>query len=207
MTDQILPGWANPIPYGTSEETSIVLDKASHNDFAAWDFSACLRVEDWPPDTRMSCTELEGNRAPDDVVPNHLGLIVISNRCREVMLTVEGTGNCIQFLQVQLDYRGKGLGIYFVMNVLSSIRALDKERSRYDVYTSLDEAPQPVGSIKTIRSLVLLPGLLKLAIPVFRLQEKLDWILFSPSLRAAIDSAGIMGFEWNEVSLSSDFAQ
>jgi hypothetical protein len=31
---------------------------------------------------------------------------------------------------------------------------MDKEHSRYDVYTLLDESSQPVGSVKTIRDLV-----------------------------------------------------
>ena len=197
-------GWASPIPYGTSEETSIVLDKASHDDFAAWDFAACAPIEDWPKDARMSCVDLEGNRSPDDVVPNHLGLIVVSQKCRDTMEEVPGIGNCVQFLPVQLDYRGEDFGVYYVVNVIASVAAFDNERSRYDVYTSLDVGGQPIGSVKSIRRLVLLPGALKADVPVFRLREKLTWVLFSPLLRSVIDLAGVTGFDWWEVALSSD---
>jgi hypothetical protein len=96
------------------------------------------------------------------------------------------------------------LGIYYVVNVLASLPAMDRERSRYEVYTSLDQSPQAVGSVKGIRNLVLLPGALKVNVLVFRLQEMLDWVLFSPSLRASMDAASVLGFEWWEVALSSD---
>jgi hypothetical protein len=203
-TDTNARGWANPIPYGTAEETSVVLDWASHDDFGSWDLAACGPIQDWPPDARMSCTELEGERKPDDVVPNHLGLIVVSQKCRDVMLSVPGASDCVQFLPCRLDYRGMNLGTYYVVNVIASVAAFDGERSRFDVYTSLDGSVQPVGSVKSIRHLVLLPGRLKAEVPVFRLREKLTWVIFSPSLRGALDSAGVTGFEWWEVALSSD---
>lgn len=197
-------GWARPIPYGTSEETSIMLDRASHGDFSAWELMTCTPIRNWPPDARMSCTELEGDRKPDDVVPNHLGLMVVSQRCRDAVLTVPGASACIEFLPLRLDYLGKDLGVYFVVNVQSAVSALDRERSRYEVYTSLDGGGQPVGSVKSIRNLVLLPGLLKSDVPVFRLREMPEWVLFSPSVRKALESAGVTGFEWWEVALSTE---
>ncbi len=161
-------------------------------------------MPNWPVDARMSCTELEGDRKPDDVVPNHLGIMVVSQRCREALLTVPGAGDCVQFLPLRLDYLANDLGVYYAVNVLKSISSLDRERSRYNVYTSLDGGGQPVGSVKSIRNLVLLPGLLKPDVPVFRLQEMPEWVLFSPSVRNALASAGVTGFEWWEVALSSD---
>lgn len=204
MTQGLKRGWARPIPYGTSEDLSIVLDSASHQDFAEWDLVHCTRISNWPLDAKMSCSELQGERAADDVVPNHLGLLVVSEKCRGTMLRVVGMEDCAQFLPVKLDYIRQDIGIYYIVNILASISALERERSRYDVYTSLDEVPLRSGSIKTIRRLVLLAGRLESRVPAFRLQEASEWILFSPLMRESLESAGITGFEWWEVALSSD---
>lgn len=206
MSNKTRIGWGCPIPYGTSEKTSVVLDRASNNDFSQWDFTACKAINDWPTSARMSCVELQGERRPDDVVPNHLGLIVVSEKCREVIQEIEGAEKCVEFLRVQLDYLGQDVGKFYVVNILASIAAMDRNLSRFDVYTSLDETPRRVGDIKTVRRLVLLPGLLKPEVPVFRLKESPMWVLFSPLLRAAIESADVRGFEWIEVSVSSDGA-
>ncbi len=203
MTNTGSLGWARPIPYGTSEDTSIMLDWASHDDFSSWDLMTCNPIRNWPTDARMSCTELEGDRKPDDVVPNHLGMMVVSPRCREAVLKVPGASGCAEFLPVRLDYLGNDLGVYFAVNVLRAVSVLDRERSRYEVFTSLDAGSQPIGRVKSIRNLVILPGLLKSDVPVFRLQEMPEWVLFSPSMRNALDSAGVTGFEWWEAALSN----
>ena len=53
---------------------------------------ACQPIDDWPANATMSCDEVEGDRFPDDVVPNHLGLFVVSERLKQMLLEVDPTG-------------------------------------------------------------------------------------------------------------------
>jgi hypothetical protein len=194
--------WVRSIPYGTSEDKSIVLDRANPDNFRAWPLDVCRPLSDWPADAAMSCTRLKGNRVPDDVVPNHLRLNVVSERARTVFQRLDPEGQLVQFLPVRLDYRGKDLGEYYVMNLLKSLSALNREQSNLVLFTSLDVSPQPVGTIKAIKRGVLNTADLEYAPHLFRLAEYPTWVLFSPVLQAELAAAGIAGFEFLPVSVA-----
>lgn len=149
MTDRKADSWARAIPYGTSEETSIVLDRASHDDFQDWNLEECKRISTWPADARMSCFELDGPRQPDDVVPNHLGLFIVSNRLRDCLIQ-GGAADFVQLLPVRLDYRGDDVGEFYVVNPLAALAALDFDVSEYSKFSSIDAAQQLAGQVKTI---------------------------------------------------------
>jgi hypothetical protein len=147
----------------------------------------------------MACTELDGVRVADDVVPNHLGLLVASERLKSVLLDVDPESALVQLLPVRLEYRGNDIGSYYVLNVLQALAALDRPSSSVDLYTSLDTAQQPIGTIKAIRRAVLDREALREAPPLFRLAEDKRWVLFSPELQAAIVEHSITGFHFTEI--------
>ena len=97
---------------------------------------------------------------------------------------------------MRLYYRGHDLGQFYLLNLLKAVSALDRGRSLFNVYTTLDLAPQPIGSIKAIRRAVLDAAALVEAPPMFRLAEQHSWVLFSPELRAKIVEQLIGGFHF-----------
>lgn len=202
MTSNERLRWGRVIPEATSEDDCIRLDSAKPNDFERWSLKSCTLIDDWPADASMSCTDLNGPRVPEDVLPNHLGLIVVSNRVQQVLMNVSGVDSAIQLLPVRVDYRGTDLGTYFVINVIACVNAL-AENSTVTKFTRLDVVQRP-GGIKSIERAVLQSYALKTAPPIFRLQEYPLWVLFGPVVREALESIGTVGFTCVELLRDSD---
>jgi hypothetical protein len=194
--------WSRAIPWASSERTSIVLDSASHNNFRAWRLDTGEPATAWPLDARMSCTDLRGERHPDDVVPNHLGLFVVSHRLRGLCDDFKADNSYAEFLPIRLDYRGQDLGEFYILNLLARVAVLDMDRSSVTRYTSLDLARAPVGGIKNVRDAVLSAGRLSGAPPMFRLAEQKRWVIVRPDMRGEIESRSITGLHFTDLPVS-----
>ena len=106
-------------------------------------------------------------------------------------------------LAVQLDFNGDALGEFYIVNLLTSIPALNRDRSSVVVFTSLDHAPAPVGSIKATRHAVLHTYALAGAPPLCRLEEDPRWVLVSPDLRQRLTNGRFTGFRFIDTELST----
>lgn len=196
------PRWARVYPYSSSEDDFITLNEAYPGDFEHWPLESCTTVVTWPSDASMSCTNLEGPRLPEDALPNHLGLLVVSDRARNVLLKTQGVEAAVQWLPVHVDYRGHPLGDYYVLHVVGCAPAL-AESSRVRRYTRQDVGQQP-GSVKSIDRAVLQSYALKTAPPIFRLQEYPRWVLFGPEVREALEANHVRGLSYIELRRDSD---
>ena len=191
-------GWARITPYGTSDVHSVVLDWASHADFERWDLEGSRWIDDWPLDAQMGCDNHTGSRLPDDVVPNHLGLFVLSHRGKAVFEDGALAGQ-VQLLPVALKYRDSELGTFWILNTLVRLAALDRHLSDVLLHTNIDLSGAPPGSIKAIRRAVLDPIVLKGAPPVFRLEEYSRFVVASPGLRQRFSEHSVTGMAFSEL--------
>ena len=157
-------------------------------------------VERWSELAWLRAKKLENDGVPDDVLQNHLGIPVYSNRLRAALERAVVQG--IQYLPIRL-FRPSGQEIsgFSVANIIEKRRALDRTRSTYDVFPDDYFLTDRRGGVRSIRVATLRAEALT-GCDIVRLEEFPSSIYVSERFTKTFNKGGHTGYSFREVSLS-----
>lgn len=131
-----------------------------------------------------------------DYIPNVLSWLIFSNKTIEVLKELKI--NNIQVFPVSLqkkDSMAQRLH-YNVVNVITSIAALNWEKSNYLTW---EDDPR---SIKVIRQLVMNKSAIKEGVDIFTLEEAASYVVVSDNVKVSFEKSGITGVDFWPLEIS-----
>lgn len=166
--------------------------------------SECLDIgrwlEQWSDLARMRVMKPQNDGTPDDVLQNHLGLPVYSERLREAMAAAGVRG--IQYLPVHVVRpNGKKVAGFAIANIVERRRALDRKRSDYDVFPDDYFLPERRGSVRGVRRVVLRADALA-GCDIIRLDDFPSGVYVSERFKCTFEAHGFTGYSFREIALS-----
>jgi hypothetical protein len=175
---------------GTDDPTAVFIDSPAEE----YPMDYRLReghklADEWPSDATyfFSAAAPEG-MVLTDAIMNPMGLLMVSNTLRELLLTFELKG-LVEFLPIVIKNHKKRLATkeYSLANSVQLTSAVDRKESTFKV-SSLDE-----NQLRRIDKLVLRPEITTSGPPVLRLAENPMYHLFREDVVAAIKGANLTG--------------
>lgn len=161
--------WYDPLRWSNTKADPLVTDSSNLHGHDEWDFMQGKRIVGWRDTAWLASSDYLHDGEPDDVLQNHLGLHVFSERLRDALTRADIGG--IQYLPVDVRLSdGQVIEGFAIANILAMISAFDFKRSNYDVFPDDYFLPERRGLVRAIRK----PVLIKSAIAeydVFRLAE------------------------------------
>lgn len=178
----------------------LVVDCADLNGFDETVFLTGQAIDAWDASAWFKATKPDDDGTPDDVLQNHLGLPIVSQRLRNAL---EDAGiRDIQYLPVTvIRSNGHRLAGFSIANVLRLVPALDLQRSDYDVFPQDYFLPARRGMVQGIRRAVLLRHALD-GYDVIRLQEFKRGLYVSERFTTVFGAGRFTGYSFHEVPVS-----
>ncbi len=167
-----------------------------------WDLDAGRYIEDWSPNN-TAYYEWEGEH--EDLACTTFNLHVYSPRLKRLMesLMVEG----IQYLPLRIKHLHSDQEVhgYHIANYLHVIDCLDRERSRYEIWTEEtllfpEKVPWKIGKFRDVRKAVLERGRIG-GVRVFRLWGWEMMVVVREDVKRAIEEAGLTGCQFWELEV------
>ncbi len=157
-------------------------------------------IEHWDETAWLKASKPENDGDPDDVLQEHLGIPVYSNRLRVALNSASITG--IQYLSLQvLRPNNSPFDGFSIANILNLVAALDFENSDYDRFPEDYFLPERRGMIRGIRRATLLKSALD-GLQVIRLKEYPRSIYVSDEFKAVFESGAFTGYSFHQIQLS-----
>jgi hypothetical protein len=172
-------------------------------DLKGFDEAALLNgqpLDSWDASAWFQATNPEDDGTPDDVLQNHLGLPIFSQRLRNAL--EEAGIRDIQYLPVTvIRPDGHRLTGFSIGNVLRLVPALDLQKSDYDVFPQDYFLPTRRGMVQGIRRAVLLGHALN-EYDVIRLKEFKRGLYVSERFTSVFGAGRFTGYSFHEVPVS-----
>lgn len=131
----------------------LVIDSGELTGVDEADLKVGKRLEEWKTPL-LSVVNPENRGTPDDVVQNHLGLLIFSPQLRDAMNDAEVRD--IQYLDVMICCQDNKIYTgYSIANILSLRSALDIGESEFDIFPEDYFIIERRGSIRALRKPVL----------------------------------------------------
>jgi hypothetical protein len=190
--------WYKLVWWDNTIDEPYVSDSEDLKGFDDWDLTSSKYVSNWNEEAWIRCNNPDYDGDADDVLANHLGVPIYSFRLRRVLDESGITG--IQYLPVRVLRRdGSEIPGYQVANFLNMVRALDLEKSDYNLYP--DEFPERKGQIFTIPKAVLKKEAVS-RYDIVRLEEYPLYEAASERFKQAFEEARCTGYSFKKLSLS-----
>ncbi|WP_407667254.1 imm11 family protein [Myxococcus qinghaiensis] len=147
-------------------------------------------VSSWFPSDVVFDFAPNGGMKPGDSVRNVLGLHIVSEKLRDIL--VSSAGARFEFLPVKLRNHKKKLvpEPYYVANLLDVVSCVDRARSVFTVNELFKDR------LRDFERLVLDPGRLGPDTKLFRLGENTELVVVREDLARAILHAGCTGMKF-----------
>jgi hypothetical protein len=163
-----------------------------------WDFTNGRPLAAWDGSAWYRSGSSAHDGEPDDVLIEHLGIPVYSERLR-ITLSEAGISG-IQHLPVRL-FRSDGAEIhgYAIANILNLVPALDLMTSDYTVFG--DDRPDRKGQVRALRRPVLKASLVA-GLDVFRLEEYELFVCVSELFKTVFELGHFTGYSFRQLEIS-----
>jgi hypothetical protein len=158
------------------------------------------RIDNWDESAWLSLEAVSGEGEPDDVLQNHLDLLVFSPRLQQA-LSQAGIGG-IQYCPIRIvSLDGSEERGFAIANILNLVPALDLQCSDYDQFPRNYFAKQNRGQVRAVRRAVLRGETLN-GIDILRPAEYAASVYVSELFKRAFLTANHTGFSFHEVKVS-----
>ena len=168
--------------------------------FKEVDIGAGTPINNWNPEAWIKATQPGADGIADDVLQNHLGLKIYSEKLRTILQIGNITG--IQYLPVRVLRRsGEEIHGYAIANILNQPGAMDLERSGYSVFKSDDPMPERIGLVSGVYKMVLKRSAL-LSFDIVVPKEYPVSTYVSEKFKKIFEASRCTGYGFKEVLLS-----
>jgi hypothetical protein len=157
------------------------------------------RIDNWDESAWLAPETVAGDGEPDDVLQNHLDLLIFSPRLQSG-LSCAGIGG-IQYCPIRIRrFDGSEIGGFAVANILNLVPALDLKKSDYDRFSRNYFAKENRGQIRAVRKGVL-KGNAVLGLDIVRPAEYPVSVYVSEVFKRTFIAGNYTGFSFHEVKV------
>jgi hypothetical protein len=193
--------WYKPLRWTNTVADPLVVDSGDLSGHEEWDFTRGDLVNDWNNSAWFASSNYLNDGDPDDVLQNHLGLLIFSARLRRALDGANIGG--IQYLPVEVRlFDRQDIAGFAIANILPMIRAIDYSKTDFDVFPEDYFLPERRGLVRSIRK----PVLIQSAIAdhdVFRLADWKVMYFVSDRFKRVFETGRFTGYTFGEpVALS-----
>jgi hypothetical protein len=189
MTD--LRSWYHPVECANTVEDPLVVNRCDLGRYDEWDFMRGKRIRDWDRSIWFASSDRQHDGEPDDVLQNHLGLLIFSAGLRHSLERARVRD--LQYLPIQVRLSdGQAIPGYAIVNILPLIPALDTARTDLDVFPEDYFLPERRGLIRAIRRPVLVGAAVQ-NYDIFRLAEYHVMYFVSERFKVAFENGNFTG--------------
>ena len=165
-----------------------------------WEFSEGTPIESWSGGAWVRANTAESDGEPDDVLQTLFALPIFSRRLRLALERCRIGG--IQYLPIDvIGFDRRRIDGFAIANILNCVDALDRQRSRFEVYPEDYFLPQRRGKMRDVSCPVLSHSVLA-GIDVVRLSCYKAPIYVSERFVDAFTQTECTGYSFREVETS-----
>lgn len=178
----------------------LVTDEGDLMGVEEWRLRQGKEIRDWPASAWVGTSKRSNDGVPDDNLQNHFALLIFSHRLRTALQ--KASIDEIQYLPIAvIRPGGTRVAGFSIANVLSTVAALDLERSVFTRYPADYFLPERRGALETLRNVTLRSSALKNH-GIFRLEEFRSKVFVSGRFVDVVGAGEFTGLSFKEVKLS-----
>jgi hypothetical protein len=148
--------WFKPYECDNTVKNPFVCDYSNIDEYgySKWDLLKGEAIKDWDDTIIFQSEKRKNDGNPDDVLQNHLGIPIYSERLITALNINNITG--IQYLKIKvLRSDNTSMDGFCVINFLNFVEAFDYDKSDYDRFSDDFPNPNVRGKISGVRKFIL----------------------------------------------------
>jgi len=194
--------WYKPFECDNTVKNPLVCDYSNIDEygFSKWDFVNGELINNWNDNIIFQSKKKKNDGTPDDVLQNHLGLPIYSEKLKNALIVNRIDG--IQFLKITILLSDNSqIDGFSIANFTNFIEALDHDRSKYTRFSDDFPNPNVRGKISGITKFILLQRKI-IHFDIFRLKDFELRYFVSEKFKKIFDENNFTGYSFEEVELS-----
>lgn len=193
--------WYWVVACDNTVDNPLVVDCHDLKGFDESKLSIGEETDNWDETAWFKASKEKNDGDPDDVLQNHLGLPVFSERLKDKIEQIGIRG--IHYLPIKvMRPNGEEISGFSIANILDKRYALDKSQSDFEVFPDDYFLPERRGRIRAVRKAVLIENSLYES-DIIRLGEYDVSIYVSQKFKDAFVNGNFTGYSFHEVKVVS----